>query len=343
MTDDCVPPAWMVVRDSYRSLKRFGMGTRFGTVRFVGDADEVDEAWREYRATGLGGSDIAAIMGISPFRTALDVWLEKTGRQATEDISNVEAVYWGTVNEAAVADRWARDHPDCKVRRLNATLIGRPEWKRANLDRMVIGPDGRPSVLEIKTASAFKADEWDGGVPPYYLTQVTWYLAITGWDMAHVAVLIGGNDYREFDVPRDEEDIRAVTDAATDFWENYVVKDVMPEVVGADVDALASLHRSPSDDYATPDDLAQADRLIRQYTDASYDEKDASRRKRDVQAKLCQLIGDAKGIETDVARVTWNRSERKRFDSKRFREENPDLYDEYQTTSQYSQLKVKEI
>lgn len=329
-----------VSRNSYRNLKRYGMGEQFDTVRFVG-GDE-DEAWRDFRATGLGGSDIAAIMGISPFRTALDVWLEKTGRQAPQDISNVEAVYWGTVNEAAVADRWARDHPECVVRRINATLVGRPDWKRANLDRLVV-EGGKPSVLEIKTASAFKAEEWDGGVPPYYLTQVTWYLAITGWDMAHVAVLIGGNDYREFDVPRDEEDIRAVTEAATDFWENYVAKDVMPQVVGADAPTLAGLIPQDAEELATPADMTEADLLIATYQMARERERVSKAQAEDAQAKLCAIIGGASGIETDTARVTWTRGERRRFDSKRFRAENAELYDQYQTTGTYQQFKVKEI
>lgn len=340
MTDTFTPPPYKVVCDSYRNLKRFGMGKRFGTVRFVGD--HIDEAWRDFRATGLGGSDIAAIMGISPFRTALDVWLEKTGRQAPQDISNVEAVYWGTVNEAAVADRWARDHPECIVRRLNATLVGRPDWKRANLDRMVV-EGGMPSVLEIKTASAFKSEEWAGGVPPYYLTQVTWYLAVTGWDMAHVAVLIGGNDYREFDVPRDEEDVRAVTEAATDFWDNYVAKDVMPEVVGADAQTLAGLMPQRGEGLATPADMAEADRLIAAYQQARERERESKAEAEDAQAKLCAIIGEAGGIETDIARVTWARGERRRFDSKRFRAENAELYDKYQTTGSYQQFKVKEI
>lgn len=329
-----------VMRDSYSGLKRYGMGERYGTVRFVGDG--ADEAWRDYRATGLGGSDIAAIMGVSPYRTALDVWLEKTGRQAAQDVSDVEAVYWGIANEAAVADRWARDHPECKVRRLNATLVGRPGWKRANLDRMVVD-GGRPSVLEIKTASAYKAGDWADGVPTYYLTQVTWYMAVTGWDMAHVAVLIGGNDYREFDVPRDEEDVRAVTEAATDFWESYVVRDVMPQVVGADAGTIAGLHPDQGDEYATPDDVAGADELIRQYAEALDAEREASGSRRDAQARLCQLIGDSAGIVTDIARVTWSRSESRRFDSKRFRAEHPDLYDSYQTTCNVSKLNVKEI
>lgn len=328
-----------LVRNSYKWFRKYGAGKQFDTVRFVGG--DTDKAWRKYRTTGLGGSDIAAIMGISPYRTALDVWLEKTGRQLPEDISSNEAVYWGTVNEANVADRYARDHPKCKVMRINATLVGDEDWKRANLDRMVIRPDGKPEVLEIKTASAYKASEWDAGVPAYYLTQVMWYLAITGWDMAHVAVLIGGNDYREYDVPRDEEDVKAVVNAASVFWNDYVQADVMPQVVGADVDSLASLMPQASDEYATPEDVDKAQHLIDLYMSASESAKQEKEVADDAKAKLCALIGDAKGIQTDTAQVTWNRGERRRFDSKRFRAECPELYDKYQTAGSFSQFRVK--
>lgn len=330
-----------LVRNSYKWFRKYGAGKQFDTVRFVGW--DTDEAWRKYRTTGLGGSDIAAIMGISPFRTPLDVWLEKTGRQLPEDISSNEAVYWGTVNEANVADRYARDHPGCKVRRINATLVGKEDWQRANLDRMVIGPDGRPSVLEIKTASAYKSEQWDAGVPAYYLTQVVWYLAITGWDMAHVAVLIGGNDYREFDIPRDEEDVRAVMDAAATFWNDYVQADVMPSVEGADLGSLPGLMPQASDEYATPEDMDEAQHLIDLYIGASESAKQSKEAADDAKARLCALIGDAHGIETDRDRVTWNRGEQRRFDTKRFRAEHPELSEQFQTTTAYTRFNIKEL
>lgn len=321
----------------YAQFKRYGFGTDFTPVKL-----ETDEQWREFRKSGMGGSDIAPIMGISPYRTALDVWLEKTGRQEPEDISDVEAVYWGNANEAAIARRYAEDHHECRVRRVNATLVGDRDWKRANLDRMVIEPDGGPSVLEVKTASAYKAGDWVDGVPAYYLTQVMWYLAVTGWDMAHVAVLIGGNDYREYDVERDEEDVRAVTEAATEFWEGFVLTNTMPEVVGADVQALAGVLPQASDELSVPEDVAGADRLIGEYLDAKARKAEAEEEMRDAQAKLCKVIGGGRGIETDVARVTWTRSETSRFDSKRFQEEHPDVYEQYKKTGITSRFSVKE-
>lgn len=311
---------------SYRQWRRHGFGTRFDAVRC-----DSDEEWREFRRLGIGGSDVAPIMGISPYRTALDVWLEKTGRDQGEEPAS-EAMYWGTVNEAAIARRFAEDHPDLRVSRVNATLVSRElPWAHANLDRMVVGPGGEASVLEVKTASSWKADDWADGVPAYYLTQVTLYLMVTGWRRAHVAVLIGGNDYREYEVARDEEDVRAVRDACADFWDNYVRADVMPKVVGADAATLAGMHRDPDGEVVAPPDMAEADRLIAAYQDAAERERRARADRADAQAALCQAIGDHRGLVTDVARVTWSRTRSRKFDSKRFRADHPDEWDAYQT------------
>lgn len=319
--------------------RAFGFGTRFTPYKLSSD-----EEWREFRKNGIGGSDVAAIMGISPYRTALDVWLEKTGRKEPADLSDNEAVYWGTVNEANVANRFAADHPEFEVSRVNATLVlNEDRVLMANLDRAVVDDSGEPAVLEIKTASAYKASEWADGVPDYYLTQVTHYLLVTGWRRAFVAVLIGGNDYREYEVKRDEQDIEAVKNACDTFWNDFVEKRVMPEVVGDDMPRLTSLHASHTDEFVTPDDCSEIDLLISDYKEALEREKAAQSQKRDAQAKLCKIIGDNKGLVTDVARVTWSRGESARFDGKRFKEEHPDEYEEYTSVVPRSTFRVTEV
>lgn len=315
-----------IKRKNYSVWKRFGFGVGFDAYAAGSDDD-----WSEFRRSGIGGSDVAPAMGISPYRTALDVWLDKTGRSKPDDLSDNEAVYWGTVNEKNVAQRFQRDHPDKKVYNVYATLVRRTEtWMHANLDRMVVEPDGTASVLEIKTASAYKADDWKDGVPLYYQTQVDWYLAVTGWKRAYVAVLIGGNDYHEYTIERDDEDVSAVVDDMHTFWHDFVSADVMPQVVGADMDSIHDMHPQGSDDLATPDDISGADALIVSYRDAAAREKQAKADKANAQAKLCAIIGDSKGIVTDVAKVTWTRSRAKKFDSKLFRIDHPDMWAKYQ-------------
>lgn len=326
-------------RADYKTWKRYGFGVGFDALRC-----ESDQEWAKFRAQGVGGSDVAAIMGISPWKTVLQLWLEKTGRANDPEPEN-EAMYWGTVIEADVARRFGEEHPDFKVRNINATLVSTSApWMHANLDRMVIMPDGSPAVLEIKTASAYKADEWEDGIPPYYLTQVAWYLLVTGWHDAFVAVLIGGNRYREYTFERDEEDVRAVEGAAVDFWVNYVQADVMPQAVGADAGTLAQMYPPGLDDLVDAPDNARADGLVEAYRQASVDEADAKARKADAAAALEQIAGQGKGLLTDLFRVTWTRGQTSRFDSKRFAAEHPDLAAQYMTTTtRNGGIRIKEM
>lgn len=325
-------------RPDYRHWRRLGFGESFDAVRCESDGE-----WAEFRRRGVGGSDVAAVMGLSPWRTPLQAWLQKTGREGGEEPDS-EAMYWGRALEADVARRFAEEHPELKVRNVNATLVSREApWMHANLDRMVVTADGEPAVLEIKTASAFKADEWEGGVPPHYLAQVAWYLLVTGWQRAFVAVLIGGNRYREYRLVRDEDDIRAVRDAAARFWDGFVKADVMPQAVGADSGALAAMFPG-GDDLVEAPDGARADALVEAYRKAASEEADARGRKADAAAALEQMAGDGKGLLTDLFRVTWTRGETSRFDSRRFAADHPDLAERYTSTStRNGGIRIKEI
>lgn len=315
----------------------YGEGRYFNLVRC-----KSNEEWLEQRKHGIGGSDVGAVMGLSPWKTPLDVWLEKTGRSEPEDISSKPYVAFGNVMEPMVGEWFKSQHPDRIVRRVNAICQGiEHPWMQASLDYEQKSDAGW-GVLEIKTARS-KSD-WELGIPVTYFCQVNFYLLVTHRSYADVAVFFRDScEYAEYYVERDEDDIRAVTEAATDFWENYVVRDVMPQVVGADAPTLAGLIPQDADELATPADMEEADRLIAAYQQARERERESKAEAEDAQAKLCAIIGGAKGIETDTARVTWTRGERRRFDSKRFRAENAELYDQYQTTGTYQQFKVKEI
>lgn len=328
----------MMRRADYRALRRFGFGVTFDGVKC-----DTDDEWSEFRRQGVGGSDVAAIMGLSPWRTPLQVWLQKTGRDGGDEPDS-EAMYWGRVLEADVARRFAEGHPELMVRNVNATLVSRDSpWMHANLDRLVVTADGSPAVLEIKTASAYKADEWEDGVPPYYLTQVMWYLLVTGWHDAFVAVIIGGNRYREYQLIRDDDDVETVRAAATRFWDDFVKPGVMPQAVGADSGALAATYPGGEDMVDAPDS-AKADELVEAYRQAASDEADARARKADAAAALEQMAGDARGLITDLYRVTWSRGEASRFDSKRFAADHPDMAREYTSTSiRNGGIRIKEI
>ena len=183
----------------------------------------------EMRRHGLGGSDAGAVAGLSPWKSPVEVYLEKVGEAPPPEEN--EAMYWGTVLEDTIARAYA-ERTGQKVQRRTQTLVHpRLPWMLANLDRVIVGDKRGPGVLEIKTAG--RPDGWGepgtDEIPDYYMAQVAHYLAVTGYAWARLAVLIGGRDFRVYDIPRDEELIEALIEIERRFWEGHVERRVPPD------------------------------------------------------------------------------------------------------------------
>lgn len=305
-----------------------GEGKHFELVR---TPDGSREAWLELRKKGVGGSDVAPIMELSRFRSMYEVWAEKTGLIQPADLSDKESVEWGNILEPVVGEHYSGLHPDRVVRRVNAVCrsIERP-WAQASLDYEVKDPNLGWGVLEIKTAGLRVEGDWSDGVPVYYQTQAMHYLSVTGRPFADVAVLIGGQQYREYRLMRDEEDIRAVDKAVDDFWD-MVERDIEPPAEPAGQALAAFAKRHPSDGEV--DDLESAPPEFDRWLSSKQELDDMKTLNDRYAAELMEKIGDRKGLSFPDGKVLWQRSESSRFDSKRFRADHPDLWDEYQTKS----------
>ena len=157
------------------------MRSRHGQARCLASTVGLDrQAWLAIRQRGIGSSDAAAAVGLSPYKSPLTLWLEKTGRQLPEDVSGKEAVRWGTVLEPVLARVYA-ERTGRRVRRVNAVLQHPGHaFMLANLDREVVGEAAGPGVLEIKTAGWHSAPQWEDGIPVACQCQVLHQLAVTG-------------------------------------------------------------------------------------------------------------------------------------------------------------------
>lgn len=215
----------------------------------------------EERSRGLGGSDIAAALGLSPYKTPLDLYLEKTGQREPDDISSVAAVEWGNRLEDVVAEKFA-DDTGLQVRRNNRLLVHKQHpFLLANIDRQVVGkPLGLKCGLECKTAGTWAAKpelwgegsiidhdsngelrivHWDDHVPESYLLQSAHYMAVTGADLWFLAVLIGGQDFRTYTIRRDLELEALILNGACQFWQRHVTTGTPPAPTClADITAL---------------------------------------------------------------------------------------------------------
>ena len=303
-------------------------------IRFTGTPEEINKQWVEARKNGIGGSDVASIMGLNKYSSPLNVWLVKTGREESPDLSDNQAVEWGNRLEDVVADKFADEHPELQVRRRNATMVSikRP-WAFANIDRWVTDGKGNVGILEVKTVGMRRAADWDNGVPLYYLTQVMHYMSVTGYKYAWVAVLIGGQEFREYYIERDEADIKAINDTVDTFWRDFVETDTAPALIGNDpeANALLSQHSDPSQEFISmlDEDVSMLDELqeIKDQMD------DLKHRKVLIENQIKDLIGDNKGIETETKRITWVRSTRSSFDKKAFDAAHPGITQDYMKTS----------
>lgn len=300
-------------------------------IHFEGTPEEVNAQWVENRKHGIGGSDVATIMGLNRFSSPYEVWLVKTGQTESPDLSGKEAVEWGNRLEDVVASKFAELHPELKVEAKEATLVSKERpWAFANLDRLLTDEHGSNGILEVKTAGAFRAHDWDDGVPTYYLTQVAHYMSVTGFDWAWFAVLIGGQEYREFRVERDEDDIKVVNEAVDGFWHGNVEKFLPPALVGSQSEAAALFEAnregvSQEIRYELDSELPDLDEL-----DAIKEQiAQLNERKTQIENQVKLVIGADKGVETETKRITWVRSTRKTLDAKRLKEEHPDIAEEY--------------
>lgn len=303
------------------------MASTFGVIPYK-DRDE----WLGLRMLGIGGSDVSAIMGYNAHKSPLTLWLEKTGRKEPEDLSDNESVKWGVKHEPMLRDEFAANHPELVVQVPGAIYRNAERsWEQASLDGEVYDKAaGEFAVLEIKTAGELMAKDWEDGVPVYYEAQVTHYLNVTGWRRAYVAVLIGGNKYREYIVEPDDADRQAVRDAVAKFW-GMVQSDTPPALVGIkdEGEALATYHGDSTGNVRQVS--AEADGLIDRYVELGESIKADEHERQQVANKIKQLIGDDKGITTDLYGVTWVRGMRRRLDTKRLAADHPEVVGDYYT------------
>jgi len=175
------------------------------------------EEWLVYRRFGVGGSDASVVCGVNKYKSAVELWLEKTGQQAPEDAG--EAAYWGTKMESLVRDEFTL-RTGLKVIQVKKILQSKDyPFMLASLDGVCHCPVHGKCIFEAKTANAFKAGEWENDTVPHeYILQVQHYLSVTGYNGAYIAVLIGGNTFQWTFVPRNEEIISKLINAERDFW-----------------------------------------------------------------------------------------------------------------------------
>lgn len=309
------------------------------SIKVVNVKDISHEEWLEYRRHGLGGSDAAAVMGLNPFRSRLELYSDKLGRIPEKE--DTEAMRVGRDLEQYVADRFC-EATGKKVRRNNFMWRhDEHEFMLADVDREIIGEN---AGLECKTTSVWnKSDFRKGEIPLVYYVQCVHYMAVRGYDRMYLAVLILGKGFYWFVIERNEREIEALITSESSFWYDNVLKGIPPSADGSKsaetaVNALWGTECDEEEIFLH--DMADT---IKEYAAALVQIKQMQKYADSLKQSIQLVMQDHGRGSSDEYSVTWLPQSRKTVDADKLRENYPEAYNACTKTSTARIFKIKEI
>lgn len=279
------------------------------------------------RSKGLGGSDIAPILGKSPYRTALDIFAEKTGKVAREDLSHNENVAAGNYMESGIAQLYAWKngieiypftdtifHPDYPF------LLANPDYY-----------DNEGGVIEIKNMDVDVARSygWPNNfqAPTHYMIQLIYYCWMVGATYGKLVCFITGSRYEVTHYERDESIEQWMSTNAIHFWQEHVLKEVPPSPSTLkDVQFLFPVSESKQ---LIADSAIE--KLVNEYGEINTQVSSLAKRKEEIHFLLASYMGEHDTLLSmdDQVIATYKSHERTSFDTTRFKEDHPALYSTY--------------
>ena len=297
------------------------------------------EEWLEYRKQGIGGSDASVVCGISRYKSPVELWLDKTGQLPPQEAG--ETAYWGAQLEPVVRAEFTKRTGIGVIHKSELFQSEDHPFMLANLDGICEVPDIGTCIFEAKTASAYKAGEWENTIPDEYMCQIQHYMAVTGYAGTYIAVLIGGNTFKWKFVERDEELISMLIELETAFW-NYVQNSTPPPLDGSAASAKFLSKRfpisKPTSQITLPDTAAD---LLAQYDEACEELESVTERKQRAENLLKEMMGDNEVGTAGGRIVTWKSVSQERLDSKTLKAEHPVLCQKYTNTTSYRRFSIK--
>ena len=297
------------------------------------------DEWLDWRKKGIGGSDASVVCGINRYKSPIELWMDKTNQLPYQEAG--EAAYWGIQLEALVKAEFTK-RTGIEVNPANQLLQSEEHpFMLANLDGECIHPTHRKCVFEAKTASAYKAGEWDDAIPDEYMLQVQHYMAVTGYRGTYIAVLIGGNTFRWKFIERDEALISMLIQLESAFWKQ-VQELVPPAMDGSEAAAKFLSERFPNSVAKSKIELpGTAIELIRQYEIACDHVNQYAEKKQEAENMLKNMLGNNEIGMVDDRVVTWKSVAQERLDGKTLKVEHPTLYKKYANKTSYRRFSIK--
>lgn len=293
--------------------------------------------WLKLRKTGIGGSDAGTLCGLNPYSSPVKLFYDKTANYIEE--TENEPIRQGKDLEGYVAQRFM-EATALKVRRSKFMYRSKEHpFMIADVDRLVVGQD---AGLECKTANAYNADKWkDGNIPPHYLLQCYHYMAVTGKRSWYIAAVILGVEFVYHKLEWDGGLIDALVTVERDFWENHVLAGVAPEPDGTKAcDAALSQHFKRAREASAVQLVGfdgKLDRRAEILEQISGLQMEQSR----IEQEVKLFMQDNELASSEKYRVSWSNVNTARLDTKRLKEEHPEVYRDYVKQSESRRFQVK--
>lgn len=311
--------------------------------------EDSETEWLAARTRGIGGSDIGAICGVSPFTSARQIYLSKTGQYPDSlqpDGAAKERMYFGHRLEPVVADEYAK-RTGAILTTINATVQHKDyEWALANIDRLIVDAEGKPlGILECKTTSEYNNDDWDNGdLLMSYIYQLNWYLWILGLERGAFACLVGGNKFYHYDVFRNDELLNeTIIPAAKRFWFDNVLALKEPEMQHTDTDFANGLYSNviKNSEITLDDDVAND--LARTIFECKITIKEQTEIMEEAQNRIKDRLKDAEIGYTKDFTIKWSPRAQQRVDTEKLKAMFPEVHAQVLKKIEFRAMYVKGV
>ena len=292
--------------------------------------DMPKEEWLKHRQAGIGGSDASCIAGLNPWKSAIQLYMDKKEENPQEQKSL--RMELGNRLEGLVAELFT-EATGLKVRNVNGILKNdKYPFAIANIDRAIVG---EKAFLECKTTNSYALKEWEEGVPAHYEIQCLHYMAITGATHCYIAALIGNSDFIWHKIERDQETIDYLMQIERDFWENNIEKDVVPMPDGSDAysEYLKKKYDKSNGQVIELHLLENGVDKLNRYDEIVTDIKALESEKKLIEQEIQLYMEEFEVAKIGDRKVTWKSSSRNTIDSKKLKAEMPDIAQQYMKTS----------
>lgn len=288
------------------------------------------DKWKRDRKVGLGGSEIASVMGNSEWGSPRQVWLEKMGFFEDEPKPQSEQARWGNLLETIVATEWGTRE---NRKWIHIPVILQDDEKSyllANIDGFILSADGKEitGILEIKTTSAYNEEVWkEGPLPLNYLCQTNWYCGITHLSNFVIVCLVGGQKLYHYELPADHTLFAQEVAVADTFWNENILKGVEPLATAQDKEMLDEIAPDLEKKALILDD-AEFDKLAEAYCQVRDQAGKIKKVQDELNARIKVKLAGASQAVSQSHVVTLSAARRSNCDLSLLIHKYPEAYDE---------------